>query len=211
MGRGESSTARARRLWDRLAPGYDRAIRPVEWLLFGGGRQWVCSRATGRVLEVAVGTGRNFPFYPAAVSVTGLELSPAMLSIARRRARNLGLDVHLCEGDAQALPFAAASFDTVLCTLSLCNVPDPATAIAEMARVMRPGGRMLLLDHVVSRWRPVRALQRLAEAVTVPAAEEHLTRRPAAMLPAAGLRIVESHRRKLGIAERVHARRGPGG
>jgi ubiquinone/menaquinone biosynthesis C-methylase UbiE len=205
--RRHSSTNQARRMWDRMAPGYDRSMRPVERLLEPLGRQWVCSRATGRVLEVAVGTGRNFAFYPPDVKITGLEISPKMLDIARQRAGALGRRVDLIEGDAQALPFVGGSFDTVVCTLSLCNVPDLPGSLAEMARVLQPDGRLLLLDHVASRWLPLRALQRLADLVTVPVASEHFTRRPISILPATEWRVVESERRKLGIFEWVHARR----
>ncbi|MPZ29098.1 MAG: methyltransferase domain-containing protein [Micromonosporaceae bacterium] len=188
-----------------MATRYDRDIRLFEKLQFGGGREWVCSRATGRVLEVAVGTGRNLGLYPPGVTVTGLDLSPAMLAVARRRAAELGRPVELREGDAQALPFREHSFDTVVCTLSLCAIPDHATAIGEMARVLRPGGRLLLLDHIGSRWWPVWAVQWLVDRCTVRLAGEHMTRRPAPMLAGAGLRITESEQRKLGTVERVAA------
>jgi ubiquinone/menaquinone biosynthesis C-methylase UbiE len=190
-----------------MAPRYDRDIRFFEKVQFGGGREWACSRATGDVLEVAVGTGRNLPFYPAEVTVTGVELSPAMLDIARTRAAELGREVELREADAEDLPFADGSFDTVVCTLSLCTIPDHARAIAEMARVLRPGGRLLLLDHIGSRWWPVWAVQRLIDVFTVRTAGEYQTRRPAPMLAAAGLDIVESELLKLGTVERVHARK----
>jgi ubiquinone/menaquinone biosynthesis C-methylase UbiE len=202
------AAARARRMWDRLAPSYDRVVQPFERSLLAGGRQWVGSRSEGRVLEVAVGTGRNFASYPPGLSVTALDASPGMLSVAARRAASEhGLQVQLCVADAQALPFRSGSFDTVVCTLSLCGVPDDAAALAEMARVVRPGGRVLLLDHVAGRWWPVRVLQRLVELVTVPAAGEHFTRRPLTLLPAVGLHVVEAHRRWWGMVERVHARR----
>ncbi|WP_239677556.1 class I SAM-dependent methyltransferase [Natronosporangium hydrolyticum] len=210
MASRDDQTARARRVWDKVAPRYDRGIAFWERGLFEGGREWVCSRATGQVLEVAVGTGRNLPFYPSGVTVTGVELSPAMLAIAEQYAAGLGLATDLREGDAQALPFADASFDTVVCTLSLCAIPDHARAIAEMARVLRPGGRLLLLDHIGSRWWPVWLGQRLLEVVTARAAGEYLTRRPARLLAAAGLQITESERLKLGAVERVAARKlGP--
>jgi ubiquinone/menaquinone biosynthesis C-methylase UbiE len=202
----EDPTVKARRVWEAMAPRYDRDIRFFEKVQFGGGREWVCSRATGDVLEVAIGTGRNLPSYPAEVTVTGVELSPAMLAIGRTRAAELGREVELREADAEALPFADASFDTVVCTLSLCTIPDHAKAIAEMARVLRPGGRLLLLDHIRSRWWPVWAVQRLIDVFTVRTAGEYMTRRPAPMLGAAGLQIVESQRLKLGTVERVHAR-----
>ncbi|HEV8555726.1 MAG TPA: class I SAM-dependent methyltransferase [Actinophytocola sp.] len=203
----EDPTVKARRVWEAMAPRYDRDIRFFEKVQFGGGREWVCSRATGEVLEVAVGTGRNLPFYPAEVTVTGVELSPAMLDIARTRAAELGREVELREADAEDLPFADGSFDTVVCTLSLCTIPDHARAIAEMARVLRPGGRLLLLDHIGSRWWPVWAVQRLIDVLTVRTAGEYQTRRPAPMLAAAGLQIVESQQLKLGTVERLHARK----
>src|SRR5205823_10765522 len=143
----EDPTARVRRVWDKAAPGYDRAMRFFDRWQFGGGRQWVCSRASGETLEVAVGTGLNLPFYPAKVRLTGVDLSPAMLDLARGRAAEVGREIDLREADAQALPFPDASFDTVVCTLSLCTVPDERVAIGEMWRVLRPGGQLLLLDH----------------------------------------------------------------
>jgi ubiquinone/menaquinone biosynthesis C-methylase UbiE len=141
-------TERLKRHWEKEAPTYDRRMSFFERVLFGDGREWVCSRASGEVLEVAVGTGRNFPFYPQGVRLTGIDLSPPMLEIAWERADEVGVDADLREGDAQELPFPEASFDTVVCTLSLCNIPNDRRAIAEMKRVLRPGGRLLLLDHV---------------------------------------------------------------
>jgi len=201
----EDGTRKARRVWDEFAPRYDRSMRFVERTLFAGGRQWVCSRARGDVLEVGIGTGLNVPFYPPEVRLTGVDLSPAMLAVARSRARELGRDVDLREADAQALPFPDASFDSVVCTLSLCAVPDERTVIAEMRRVLRPGGRLLLLDHVGSNWWPIWAVQRLAETVTVRTAGEHLTRRPRPLVEAAGLVVTEAQRLKAGIVERVAA------
>jgi ubiquinone/menaquinone biosynthesis C-methylase UbiE len=203
----ESRTAKVRRVWDRLAPRYDRAMRLAERWWFTGGRSWIGSRATGDVLEVAVGTGLNLAHYPPGLRITGIDLSPQMLSVARQRAMELGVDVVLREGDAQALPFGDESFDTVVCTLSLCGIPDDRAAIAEMWRVLRPGGRLLLLDHVGSSWWPIWVLQRLVELVSVRTAEEHQTRRPLPLLVEAGFEIVESERLRAGTVERVLARR----
>ncbi|HEX6197282.1 MAG TPA: methyltransferase domain-containing protein [Jiangellaceae bacterium] len=207
MRTAENPTAKARRVWDEMAGRYDRDIKPVEKLWFGGGREWIGSRARGDVLEVAIGTGRNVPFYPKGVRLTGVELSPNMLAVARERVAALGVDADLREADAQMLPFDDESFDTVVCTLSLCAIPDDEKAIAEMARVLRPGGRLLLLDHIGSRWWPVWAVERLIELFTIRSMGEHMTRRPAPMLPSAGLEIVESERLKLATVERVHARK----
>jgi ubiquinone/menaquinone biosynthesis C-methylase UbiE len=201
----ETATAKQRRVWNRMAGGYDRQIAFFEKVQFGRGREWLGSRARGRVLEVAVGTGRSLPHYPSDVRLTGVDLSPAMLDIARRRAADLNRAVDLREGDAERLAFDDASFDTVVCALALCTIPDPATAIAEMRRVLVPGGRLLLLDHVDSTWPPIRVAQRLLERVTVPSAGEHFTRRQLPLVEAAGFEPVEVERLKAGTVERIHA------
>jgi ubiquinone/menaquinone biosynthesis C-methylase UbiE len=152
---------RVRRVYEREAQKYDRNVRIPERLLFSGGREWVCARAVGEVLEIAVGTGLNLRHYPDGVRLTGIEFVPAMLDIARRRAVGLGRPVELRLGDAQALEFGDATFDTVVCTLSLCTIPDDRAAVAEVQRVLRPGGRFVLLEHVRSPVRAVQVVQRL--------------------------------------------------
>ena len=202
---GETPAARQRRVWNKAAPGYDRQISFFDKNWFTGGRQWLGQRARGRVLEVAVGTGRSLPFYPADVTITGIELSPAMLAIARQRAVTLDRDADLREGDAENLPFDDAAFDTVLCALALCTIPSPVAALGEMRRVLRPGGRLLLLDHIGSSWPPVYAAQWLIERVTSRSAGEHFTRRQLPLVTAAGFEVVEAERLKAGTVERIHA------
>lgn len=196
-----------RKLWDRMAPHYDRQIRFWERVLFGDTRAWCCSQATGDVLEVAIGTGRNLPFYPDSVRLTGIDLSPAMLEIAQSRVSTSSQDVELHEGDAHALPFADTSFDTVVCTFSLCNIPDERTAIAEMQRVLRPGGRLILADHVASTSRFILAAQRLLEKLTFRFAGDHQTRRPFPLVVEAGFLIENHERYTKGVVERVVARK----
>jgi ubiquinone/menaquinone biosynthesis C-methylase UbiE len=204
---GETPTARQKRVWDKSAPGYDKQIAFFDKTWFAGGREWLGARAHGRVLEVAVGTGRNLPHYPADTTLTGVELSPAMLAVAGQRAADLDRQVDLREGDAEQLPFGDASFDTVVCALALCTIPDPGRAIGEMKRVLVPGGRLLLLDHIGSTWPPIRAAQWLLEQVTIRAAGEHFTRRPLLLVRAAGFEVVASERLKAGTVERVVARK----
>ncbi len=199
------STAKQREVWNRYAPSYDRQIAFFERVQFGGGREWLGARARGRVLEVAVGTGRSLPFYPADVALTGVDLSPQMLAIARERAAAGSRSVVFIEGDAERLPVDDASFDTVVCALSLCSIPDPAAAIGEMRRALVPGGRLLLLDHIASTWPPVRAAQWLLERVTIRTAGEHFTRRQLPLVRAAGFEVVEVERLKAGSVERIHA------
>ena len=200
-------TEHLKRHWEREAPTYDRRMRFFERVLFGDGRNWVCSRAHGEVLEVAVGTGRNFPFYLEGVRLTGIDLSPAMLEIARKKTDELGLDADLREGDAQDLPFADASFDTVVCTLSLCNIPDDRRAVAEMKRVLRPGGRLLLLDHVRASSKAWLAVQRVLQLLSWRFSRDHLLRRPLEHVLAEGFEVEQRERYKAGIVERLSARR----
>lgn len=202
-----SETRRVRSLYDKQASRYDRRVQLMEKLVFGDGREWVCSQASGDVLEVAVGTGRNLGLYPRGARLTGLDLSPAMLKVARERARELGVSVDLREGDAQTLEFPDASFDTVVCTLSLCTIPDDRKAVSEMRRVLRPGGRLLLLDHVRASSRLGRAVQRLLEPLAVKFGGDHLLRRPLEHVQAKGFVVERRERYKLGIVERLCARK----
>jgi len=205
----DRETARVRGIYETMAPGYDRMIAVAERLLFGDGRQWACTQASGHVLEVAVGTGRNLDHYPPEVQLSGIELSPAMLARAQARAASLPRTVDLRLGDAQQLSFPDATFDTVLATLTLCAIPDDHAAVREMARVLRPGGRLILLDHVASPNRAVRAAQRLLDPLLVRYEGEHLLREPDTAASAAGLVIDELTRSKLGIVLRLSAHKPP--
>ena len=128
----DDETARVRELYEREATRYDSMIRIPERLLFVDGRIWAASHAVGDVLEIAVGTGRNFPHYRPDVRVTGQDISLEMLNIARERARALGRDVDLCVGDAQQLGFPPERFDSVVSTLALCTIPNDRVALASL-------------------------------------------------------------------------------
>jgi ubiquinone/menaquinone biosynthesis C-methylase UbiE len=182
-------------------------MRFFDRVLFGDTRSWICQQVSGEVLEVAVGTGLNLEHYPPQVRVTGIELSPDMLAVARRRANDLGRQDTLRVGDAEALEFPSATFDTVVCTFSLCGIPDYRQALAEMARVLRPGGVLLLADHVASSVPALRAIQRALEWVAVPLGGEHFRRRPLEHVRAAGFRIERHDRFAAGIVERLAARK----
>jgi ubiquinone/menaquinone biosynthesis C-methylase UbiE len=201
------ATQRVRHFYDKSAPRYDRQIKLFERLLFAGGREWVCSQATGDVLELAVGTGRNLRHYTDEVRLTGIELSPEMLTLARREAAAIGRQVDLQAGDAQSLPFDDESFDTVTCTLSLCTIPDDNAAIHEAYRVLRAGGRLILLEHVRSPNRTIRAGQRVLEPLFVRLEHDHLTRDPLDHLELTGFVIENVIRSKWGLVERATARK----
>jgi ubiquinone/menaquinone biosynthesis C-methylase UbiE len=201
---------RVRRSWAKQAPRYDKQIGFFERRVFGRGhRAWACSRASGDVLEVAIGTALNLPHYAQDIRLTGLDLSSEMLDIARDRARDLGREVVLREGDAHELPFADSSFDTVVCTYSLCNIPDPQRAVSEMKRVLRPRAKLILVDHIRSAAKPVYWLQKAFEFFTVRLEGEHMTRRPAGYVEAAHFDILERERLgPTGVVERLVATRG---
>jgi ubiquinone/menaquinone biosynthesis C-methylase UbiE len=202
----EAERQRWARYWDRAAPRTDDAMRFMDRMLFRDSRAWVCGRAVGEVLEVAVGTGLNLPHYPAGVTVRGIDLSPAMVSLTRAQAAELGRDVDLRVGDAEHLDLPDGSVDSVVCTFSLCGIPDHRRAVGEMVRVLRPGGLLLLADHVASSVAPLRAVQRLSELGSVPFMGEHFRRRPADEVRARGLEILESERFAAGVVERLVAR-----
>jgi ubiquinone/menaquinone biosynthesis C-methylase UbiE len=193
------------RYWNKKSSDYDKEMGFWDRHLFGDTREWVCSQARGEVLEVAVGTGLNLPFYPDDVTLTGIDLSEGMLDIARDRAAELDRPATLRLGNAHELPFEDAAFDTVVCTFGLCAIPDSDAAIAEMARVLRPGGRLILADHIEGSSRVTRGVQRLLELVTVPLGGEHFLRRPLRKVKAAGLDVQRVDRFTLGLVERLVA------
>jgi ubiquinone/menaquinone biosynthesis C-methylase UbiE len=203
----DQETERVRAVQDKQAPKYDRQISFFERILFGDGRAWVCSQARGKVLELAAGTNRNLPFYPRDAELTTVELSPQMLTIGRKRALDLGHPADLRLGDVQSLDFPDARFDTVTCTLGFCTIPDTHAAAAEAFRVLRPGGQLLLLEHVRSPAPIVRGVQRALEPLAVRFEADHLLRDPLDYLPGVGFQIDEVQRSKWGIVERLRARK----
>jgi ubiquinone/menaquinone biosynthesis C-methylase UbiE len=207
-----ADSAKWRGYWDKHSASYDAQMRFWDRVLFKDSRAWACSQAVGDTLEVAVGTGLNLPNYPAKARITGIDFSPAMLEVARKRARELGRAVELREADAQELPFPDGSFDSVVCTFSLCAITDDRRAISEMKRVLRPGGRLMLADHIAGKLWPIRAAQRLLELVTVPLQGEHFLRRPLETVQAEGFEVQRRERFGAGIVERIVARKpGPPG
>ncbi len=202
-----AETERVRRYYEQTAHRYDEYVGYFEKVLVGDGRHWVCSQARGEVLEIAIGTGRNLPYYPEGVDVTGVDLTPAMLAIARQRAIDLDREVDLRVGDAQDLDLPDARFDTVVATLALSSIPDDRRAVAEVLRVLRPGGRFLLLEHVRSPLLPVRLLQRVLNPLFVRCYGDHLLREPLDYLTAAGFVVDRVERSKGGLIERLVARK----
>jgi len=197
---------RIREIYEKLAPRYDWHTALLEQLLLRRCRMRLLGRARGRVLEVGVGTGRNFPYYPEGCRITAVDLSPEMLRLAEMNAARLGLDVTLLEMDVQELSFPDRSFDTVVSSMTLCTIPDPIKALSEMARVAAPNGRILLLEHGRSHYRWLsRLLDRMAP-YQIDRYGCHPNRNIVALVQAADLVILRVERHLAGIIQMICAR-----
>ncbi|WP_274651316.1 class I SAM-dependent methyltransferase [Paenibacillus humicola] len=127
---------------------YDTLMKPLENGSFRSIRTHLLERASGRVLEIGSGTGINFPYYRFAESVSAIEPDEGMLQASLVRAQRSAVPIEVRQGSAERLPFPTDAFDTVVGTLVFCTIPDPATALSEIRRVCKPGGGMLLFEHV---------------------------------------------------------------
>ena len=200
-----TSKAGIREKYERLARRYDR----VEWLPEVLGlaklRRALIGRAAGAVLEVAIGTGKNLAFYAPGVDVTGVDLSPAMLAEAEKQATQARFPVRLAEMDAEDLRFGAASFDTVASSCTVCTFPDPVRALREMARVCRPDGRILLLEHGRSDRRWLGGAQDRLARLNARAAGCQWNREPLELVRRAGLEVRRSDRVFFGVFHTIEA------
>lgn len=186
------ATARTRARYSRLAPFYDRMEARAEATRFHDWRAMLWGRVRGpRVLELGVGTGKNFPFYPRGGQLTAVDLTPGMLDRARVRARREAVPVALELADAQALPFPDASFDTVVATFVFCSVPDPVLGLCEAYRVLVPGGQLVLLEHVLSQGLVLTRLMRLANPLVVRMMGANIDRDTTAHVQRAGFTITQ--------------------
>lgn len=197
---------RIRDIYDQRALTYDKTVGFSEKLLLGNLRRAFAAELRGATLEIAIGSGLNLPGYPAAVSrAVGVDLSHGMLREARRRGRSGG-DLLLAQMDAQHLAFPDDSFDTVAVSLALCTIPDPGVALAEIARVCRPGGRVVLLEHVRSSLPPVSAVQHLLSPMQERFIGCHLDRETVSLVQRLGFEIVSERRHLLSVFRLVVAR-----
>lgn len=193
--------------YDRFAPWYDWLEGIPNLLGLSRLRRVLLRRASGKVLEVAVGTGKNLIYYPRDCRIIALDLSKEMLKIARKRAAKLSIPVSFSLGDAEALPFPNKSFDTVVSSLSTCTFPNPVAALAEMARVCRTGGQILVLEHGrsdherLARWQDRHADQFAKGSAC------HWNREPLELSRNAGLEIIRARRNFFGIFHRIEAER----
>ncbi|MGH2676258.1 MAG: class I SAM-dependent methyltransferase, partial [Actinomycetota bacterium] len=160
--------------------------------------------ARGRVLEVGAGTGFNFPYYPENADVVATEPDPEMLRLAEPRAREHGIDLR--PAPAERLPFPDGSFDTVVATGVLCAVDDPARALEEVHRVLRPGGELRFSEHVRAEGAARRLMQRSLDPIHYRLFRCHIGRDTLLLLREAGFEIEDldhpRHADVLGVARK---------
>jgi ubiquinone/menaquinone biosynthesis C-methylase UbiE len=183
-----------------FAATYDFLTQWAETKVFSRYRPLIAGEARGRVLEIGAGTGVNFLYYQAAESIVAAEPDPFMLRRAETRAERLGLHVEFCQCPAEALPFPDSSFDTVVSTLVLCTVPDPARSLAEFRRVLKPTGTFRFIEHVRAHGLLARVQDFVTPAWRWIGAGCHPNRQTAQNIARAGFDIVELQERPLPLA-----------
>jgi ubiquinone/menaquinone biosynthesis C-methylase UbiE len=194
------------RKYDRFASWYDWVEGVPNLLGVSRLRRRLLPRASGKVLEVAVGTGMNFQSYPPGCRIIAVDISGAMLNIARRRAVALSVDFFFSLADAEALPFSDQRFDTVVSSLSTCTFPNPVGTLQEMGRVCKPTGRILLLEHGRSDREWLGRWQDRREDSFAKHMGCHWNREPLEIAGNAGLRVVVVWRCFFGIFHLIEAR-----
>src|SRR5712692_7286052 len=190
--------------FDRLAPWYDLSIKPAELVIYRRRRE-LLAQARGDILELGVGTGQTLRLYPPGCRLTGIDPSEKMLERARRKARRMGRKADLRLRSAEALDFPTAAFDTVVSSLVFCSVDDPSRALAEAHRVLRPGGQMLMIEHIRPPGRYGRLFDRLDPWFYQQSC--HLNRSTPEDVRKAGFELVSDERWLFGAFAAVRARR----
>jgi ubiquinone/menaquinone biosynthesis C-methylase UbiE len=193
--------------YDAIANQYEKKIWFDQYILgVARLRKRLLSKATGKILEAACGTGQNFPLFAPNSEITAVDLSPKMLELAHRNAIEHGLSVNLAVMDAEQLEFPDGSFDTVVSTLSTCTFPNPIKALQEMKRVCQPDGLILLLEHSHSNlpW-----LAKFQDRYEYQHYQDHAGCRwnqdPLDLVQSAGIKVLKSKRSVLGMFHSIEA------
>lgn len=181
------ATQRTQARYQRISMVYDlMEILPERVYLSWRKKLWSLVKGP-RILEVGIGTGKNIPFYPPGMQITGIDLTPGMLAHARKKAAHLNLDLRL--GDAQSMEFEDDTFDSVVATFVFCSVPYPILGLRELARVTKPDGQIILMDHVRSETHILGALMEILNPLVVRLMGANINRRTVENVRMAGLQI----------------------
>ncbi|HEX8247901.1 MAG TPA: methyltransferase domain-containing protein [Pyrinomonadaceae bacterium] len=187
-------------IYDKLAKNYDRAFAPFEKRFVSEWRRETLSHlpVNARILEIGAGTGLNFKFYPVCRHAVASEISIKMLEFAGEKTGA----IELVQADAESLPFAANTFDAAFATLVFCSIPKPENAFAELQRIVKPNGKIVLLEHVRPH-NPLGFAFDFLNIFTVALIEDHFNRRTAEIAGNAGLKILEVKRKAFGIVNLI--------
>lgn len=192
-------------VFDRLSWRYDLGMLPLEWLILRRLRRRLYPYAHGRVLELGVGTGVNLPLYEPAAEIVAVDLSKAMLD--RAQTRPTRARVQYAQADVEHLPFIDNAFGQVFTSLLFCSVENPDRGLAEIRRILRPGGWLIMLEHVRGERR---LLRRITDGLDRPwhrlNGSCHLNRDTASSVRESGFRLICSNRHGLGLFQIILAR-----
>ena len=204
-----AETETARKRYNRGARFYDLQQAAMERLVFRRLRKqfWAKAPAAGRILEVGVGTGVNVGYYPADADVTAIDLSEQMLARASQRAERLHAVADLALMDAQHLDFPDATFDAVVATCVFCSVPDPVAGLREAWRVLKPGGQLVLLEHMRSDNAVLGKVMDLMNPLMVRTSGANFNRRTVENVRRAGVEDLDVASHIFGIVKLIEARK----
>jgi ubiquinone/menaquinone biosynthesis C-methylase UbiE len=181
---------KVKKRFDRIAWIYDFMESPMEILSVSSWRRDLLSNVTGSVLEVGVGTGKNLPYYPQGIELTGVDISPKMLQKAQRKADTLKIKANLLVMDIEQMSFPDRYFDYVVATFVFCSVPDPIKGLREVRRVLKGDGTALFLEHVRSENWFVGTIMDIFNPIVRSLIGPNINRRTVENIRMAGLEIV---------------------
>ncbi len=202
------ATEATKKRYNRIAPVYDFMEGLAERSRYSKWREMLWSKVEGSdILEIGVGTGKNFPHYLKDAEITAIDFSEKMLSRAREKARKQGVQVGLQQMDVQNLEFEDNTFDTVVASFVFCSVPDPIRGLMEVKRVCKPEGKVLLLEHVLSANRVLAWLMNLTNPAAVRVVGANINRRTVENVTKSGLRVEQVTDLAAGIFKLIEARK----
>ena len=202
------ATEATKKRYNRIAPVYDFMEGLTERSRYSKWREMLWSKVEGSdILEIGVGTGKNFPHYLKDAEITAIDFSELLLSRAREKARKQGVQVCLQQMDVQNLEFEDNTFDTVVASFVFCSVPDPIRGLMEVKRVCKPEGKVLLLEHVLSANRVLAWLMNLTNPAAVRVVGANINRRTVENVTKSGLRVEQVTDLAAGIFKLIEARK----
>ena len=204
----KSDSAAIKKRYDRMAPYFEGLEAVMEGLFFKNWRKKLWAKVDGHhILEVGVGTGKNFDFYPDDARITAIDFSQEMLKQAARKKdrKNSQVELHLM--DVQSLCFADNSFDTVIASFVFCSVPLPLKGLKELYRVCKPGGQVLLLEHVLSSKPVLAKIMNFINPAIVRIAGANINRNTVKNVKACGFASVRVDERSGDIIKLIEARK----